>query len=266
MTFQTPNPTAQPNDPAAWVTTGTPVPGSSDPKTVEMLATIKRLVAEYGATQISTVGPKYANWLLLPDGTVTSDLGIAQFSVPWMADAYAKALAAKRYLILYWGPRMPIGTIWATEEPLAVAIHDAVVQGSVAAGTPGQLIGTTTQVVAAESAATAAAITTQPTAPVAPSSGGTLDSQTMNPPPSGEALDYPTSGISGALPEAPSSKTGGGPTTVPGSVPFVGPSLNFGATEPQPLTAQTVMSTGGFPWWVWLLVIGGGLYLIGRRS
>lgn len=163
--FQVPDPTAQFNDPKAWVTTGTPT-GGSDPKTVEMLAKIKELVAAYGATRINTVGPAYANHLLLPDGTVTADLSIAQFEVPWMADAYAAALASKRYLILYWGPRMPISTIYATTEPLAGAVHDAVVAGSVAAGTPGKMVGTTPEIAAAEQAITQAATTTQPTVPV----------------------------------------------------------------------------------------------------
>jgi len=257
MSFQIPDPTAQANDPKAWVTTGTRVPGGSDLKTIEMLATIKALNI---GVDITTVGPKYANWLLLPDRTVTSDLSIAQFDIPWQADIFAKQLAAKSYLILYWGPRLSTQTVYATIETLALGVHNAQVQGSIDAGTPGQLIGTTTQVVSAQTAITQAATTTQPSAPVPPKviTGGDSGVGTMLPPASGESLSYPTSGISGPLPIGQASGTGGGP----GSLAPI--SLNFGGGAPVidvgsggvaagALTGGTAESVSIKPWLWWVL-------------
>jgi hypothetical protein len=117
---QNPNPDAQPNDPAAWITTCTVVEGSSDPKTVEMLATVK---ARNISDEITTLGPGLVNFLLLPDGELTSDLSLAVFDVDWMRNDFERLVADRSGVILYWGPRMPPSWVWALEEKEALRRH-----------------------------------------------------------------------------------------------------------------------------------------------
>lgn len=116
---QTPDPTAQFNDPAAWITTGTPT-GSSDPKTAEMLESIRR---HNTSDEITTLSPALAGFLLLPDGELTSDLSLAVFESDWMAREFDQLLAGGGRVILYWGPRMPPQWVWAMAEADALRHH-----------------------------------------------------------------------------------------------------------------------------------------------
>jgi len=165
--FQTPNPAATGcPDPTGWITTGTPVPGSPDLKTQEQLAKLSQLVQAYNpGGSIATVGPQLANYLLLPDGTVSADLSLAQFEAQWAADRFAEELAAKIYLILYWGPRCPTQVVYATTDPAALAIHNVQVSSVDSSGSSTAPLA---DVQAAQDAATAQATTTQPAAPVGP--------------------------------------------------------------------------------------------------
>jgi hypothetical protein len=245
MSFQTPDPNAQANDPAAWVTTGTPVPGSSDPKTVEMLATIRRLHLEYDpfdSGNTGTVGPKWANYLLLPDGTVTDNLSIATFSVQWMADRFEQQLASKRFLILYWGPRMPTSTVWAVEDTLASAEAEAL-SASPGAET-GRVTTITAEVQAVREAQTAAATTVQPTevtGAYAPYIAAKFD---------------PATGGGLALP-------GGEPApTTPGGAPLQTPSPEVGSGVPT-LASNVAMMKGAGLFGLALLL--GAAWLLTRR-
>lgn len=117
----------------------------------------------------------------------------------------------------------------------------------------------------ADAYATAAASTDAENRAAALAATGTADPMTIAPPPQGSGggfISYPTSGISGPLPLAPSSKLGLGPDSIPGSIGPDTPYLDFGPTA----GANPDAAVGKpFPW---LLLLGAGavLYFLTKRS
>ena len=71
---------------------GTPVEGSSDPKTVEQIKTLQSI---QNINRDSSIGGQYAGMVLWPDGTLTADRSEVKYNADWQP-AYYKAVFEAR--------------------------------------------------------------------------------------------------------------------------------------------------------------------------